>query len=60
MANVQHDGFPVMAEMTDREILEEMATNMRSVAVALEALADNPMIAAIANGQNPMLAMMGR
>lgn len=54
------DKFPPLADMSDRDILEEMATNMRAVATALEALADNPMIAAIASGQNPMLAMMGR
>lgn len=52
--------FKPLDTMTDREILEEVATNMRNVAVALDALADHPMVAAIASGQNPMLAMMGR
>lgn len=46
-------------EMTDRELLEEIANNMRMVESVVESLAEHPMVSAIANGQNPMLALMG-
>jgi hypothetical protein len=49
-----------VTDMTDRELLEELVVNGRALADALEALAQNPMIAAIANGTNPMAALMGR
>ena len=47
-------------EMTDTEMLREIVTNMRAVSDAVEMLQEHPLVSAIANGQNPMLAMMGR
>lgn len=59
MAQNMESHTPVES-MTDRELLEEIVTNMRTVNDVVNSLADHPMVAAIANGQNPMMALMGR
>jgi hypothetical protein len=51
---------PNVADMTDRELLEEIVLSCRQAADAVAALENHPMIAAIANGQNPMMALLGR
>lgn len=49
-----------VSDMSDRELLEELVYGLRNLETALEGLSENPMIAALASGQNPLMAMMGR
>lgn len=51
---------PYIEGMSDREMLVEILTNMRSVQDAVSELEKSPMIAALKSGQNPLMAMMGR
>lgn len=57
---VGEDERPDIEGMSDREILVEILTNMRSVQDAVSELENTPMIAALKSGQNPLMAMMGR
>lgn len=53
-------GRPLPDNMTDRELLVELVTNMRAVGDAVGELAESPMVKALQSGQNPLMAMMGR
>lgn len=54
------DNRPDIEGMSDREILVEILTNMRTVRDVVSELEKSPMIAALKSGQNPLMAMMGR
>jgi hypothetical protein len=43
-------GRPLLAEMSDREVLEEVAHNLRAFHDALENLGKNPMLKAMLPG----------
>lgn len=45
---------------SDRELLEEIVQRGRTAEAALEALSQNPMVAALMAGKSPMEAMMSR
>lgn len=49
-----------VSEMSDRELLEEIVTRGRAAEEALESLSQNPMVAAMLSGANPMAALMGQ
>ncbi len=50
---------PQIADMSDRELLEEVVTHLRTVSDVVEAFSESPMIQAIADGQNPLAILMG-
>lgn len=43
---------------TDRELLEEVAVNLRTIADVIGDLSESPAIAAMMGGGNPMMAML--
>lgn len=49
-----------VSDCSDRELLEEIATRGRQAEETIEALTQQPMIAALLEGQSPMQAMMAR
>jgi hypothetical protein len=49
-ANVDAKGRPLIPTMTDRELAEEVASNLRAFSDALENLAQNPMLKAMLPG----------
>lgn len=51
-------GRPAVSSMTDRALLEEIVFNMRATVDAVSALEQLPIVKAMQNGENPLLAMM--
>lgn len=49
-----------VADMSDRELLEELVTGLRDAFDRLAELEQSPMIQAMKTGQNPLMAMLGR
>lgn len=47
-----------VASMSDRELLEEMVHNQRTVTDIVEELAESPMVKQLSQGGNPIMAMM--
>ena len=57
---VGEDERPDPETMTDRDILIEILEKVRMVEDGLSTLENSPMIQAMMNGGNPLMAMMGR
>lgn len=55
---VDDKGRVVVQECTDRELLCEVASNLRVVADVISQLGESPAIAAMMDGGNPMMAML--
>lgn len=56
---METNGFPKtdVKQMSERELLEEVVTQMRAIIETIDALSNHPMISAISSGQNPLMAM---
>lgn len=56
-----HDtkGRPHPDLMNDRQVMVECMMQLRSVADAVDDMMELPMVKAMANGQNPLAAMIG-
>lgn len=50
VTNVDAKGRPIIEEMTERDLLVEVAYNLRAFSDALETLSRNPMLAAMVPG----------
>lgn len=53
------EDMKAIADMSDRELLEEAVSHMRAVMAMVEAFEESPMMQAMMSGKNPILAMMG-
>lgn len=55
---MDNEARKMTADMSDRELLIELVEGQRVMVDAVNALSESPMVKAMANGSNPLMAMM--
>jgi hypothetical protein len=59
-APVDSKGRVAVDALSDRSLLEEIATNLRTIVDTVDELSQSPMLASLRSGSNPLMAMFGR